>query len=492
MIETGELDPAVARRRAVRGVAHLALRTAATHVCILVGTVVLARILEPQEFGVYAVLLFALTFFQLFGDAGLGAALIQSRETPSERALANVFTLQTLLAVAAVAVAWMFAPAIHLLWTKLPANAPSLLRAMSVAFVVTTLRVVPSILLERRLRFGVIAIAEVAQVVVFYVTACACALGDLRAWTWPVALLAQAITGATIVCLAQPWRPRFALDGETLRPLLRFGLPFQLKNFVGFANGAVTPLYAGSVLGPASVGLIGWGQQLAYLPLKLVEIVARVSFPLFSRLQYDRDALARVLERALQLCAAAVFFTTALFLTAGPNITVLVFSGKWLDGLVPLQAFSAALIIGFVSPVVAAVLDAVGRPGVIAKLAVGWTVLNWIVVPIATWKWGMNGFVLGYCVHVVVGNVLLLLLLPRVLPGVRLFRPLLAPALGGIGVATLGWFVLRPWSTTPLRLAIGVALALTAHVAIIAATDPRAIGAARRLLAPGATTGPAA
>ncbi len=481
MREAGDLDGRQAGRRAARGVVLLAARSGATQLVAFGGTVVLARLLDPREFGVFAVLQFALTFFQFFGDAGLGAALVQRKEAPSPRALASVFTLQALLAAAVTAVVWIAAPAVSLVWTSLPADAAWLLRAMSLTFLVTTLRVVPSILLERELRFGAIAAAEVAQVAAFYLAACACAAGPLRPWTWPVAMLAQAVTGAALVCVGKPWRPRLALDRAILKPLVRFGLPFQVKNVVGFANGAVTPLYGGMVLGPTAVGLIGWGQQLAYLPLKLVEVVARVSFPLFSRMQYDRWALARVFERALQLCAAAVFFTSALFLTAGPNITRVVFSDKWLGGLVPLYAFSAALLIGFVSPVVGAVLDALGRPGIIARLAVAWTMLNWIAVPIATWKWGFGGFALGYCVHVVLGNLALLLVLPSLSPGMRLLRPLVAPLLGGLAVAALGWLVLRPWATTPFRLGAGVAGALAAHLVVFALADPTAVEDARRL-----------
>lgn len=460
----------------------LGVRTVAANALVFAGTIVLARMLDPQEFGVFAVLQFALTFFQLFGDAGLGGALIQRQEPPSELALATVFTFQSILAVAITAILWLAAPALPLVWHGLPADAPWLLRAMSLGFLLTTARVIPSLLLERELRFGVVAVAEIAQVVAFYAAAIACATGGLRAWTWPAAVIAQAVTGAGILCAARPWRPRFALDRASLGQLLRFGVPFQLKNLVGFANGAVTPLYAGAALGPGAVGLIGWGQQLAYLPLKVVEIVARVAFPLFSRMQYDRDRLARVLERALQLCASGVFFTTALFVAAGPTITVVVYSEKWLGGLLPLYAFSTVLLVGFVSPVVGAVLDALGRPGIIARLALGWTALNWVVVPLATWRWGFQGFVLGYCVHVVVGNFALLTVLPSVVPGARLLRPLLAPAAGGTVVAALAWWVLRPWATTVPRLGLGVAALLAVHLAVFVAFDRDALKSLRTFL----------
>lgn len=483
-----EFGPTQVSRRAARGMVLLAVRSIVIQLVTFAGTVVLARALDPQDFGVFAVLQFALTFFQLFGDVGMGAALVQRKETPSGRALASLFTLQTLLAVAITALIWAAAPAVTLVWANLPANSYVLLRAMSLSFLITAVRVVPSILLERSLRFGAIALAEVAQVVAFYFVACACALGGLRAWTWPAGLLAQAVTGTAVVFIAHPWRPRLALDGDTLRSLVQFGLPFQFKNLIGFANGAVTPLYAGSVLGASAVGLIGWGQQLAYLPLKLVEVVGRVSFPLFSRIQHDRRSLARALQRMLQLCAVGVFFSSALFLTAGPNVTTVVFAEKWLAGLVALYAFAAVLVVGFVSPVVGALLDAVGRPGVIARLAAAWTALNWIVVPLATARWGFEGFIYGYCVHVLVGNVALLLLLPGIVPEVTIVRPLLAPFLGGIAVAAVGWFVLRPLATTPFRLGVGVGLAAAIHLVIVAIGDPDSVADVRRLLGRGSTS----
>ena len=485
MGETAPTEASLARRRAARGVVLLSLRTVLTQVLVLAGTIVLTRTLEPEDFGLFAVLQFALTFLQFFGDAGVGGALIQRPEAPSERALASVFTLQLLLGAGLVAAAWMAAPLLPLLWPSLPAVSTWLLRAMSVTFLVTAMRTIPSILLERGLRFGAIAAAEVGQVAGFYGVACACALAGLRAWTWPLALLAQALVGTLVVNAAGPWRPRLALDRALLGPLVRFGIPFQLKNLIGFANGAVTPVYAGMVLGPAPTGLITWGQQVASVPLRLVEVVARVSFPLVSRVSGDEDEVARVLERTLQACALGVFFAAALLLTAGPNVTVVIFSERWLGGVVALHAFSLALVVGFVSPVVGAVLDALGRPGVVARLAAGWTALNWIVIPLATARWGLGGFVYGYCVHVIVGNAAVLVAARTLVPRARLLRPLAGPALGALCVAAIGWTVLRPWATTPLRLVAGVAGALAVHLAVFAAVDPGAVRAARRLLGSG-------
>lgn len=479
------------KRRAARGVVLLLLRTGVVQVITLGGTIVLLRILTPEDLGTFAVLSFALAFFQFFGDAGLAGALVQSREEPSEQARRTVFTVHVVLAVALVVLVWVLSPAVALVWPKLPPGSALLLRAMSLSFLLTMVRVVPSIQLERRLRFGAIAVAEVVQVGAFYGVACLCALSGLGDWTWPAAVLAQAAAGSLVVFAASPWWPRFGLEREPLRAMLRFGLPFQAKNFIGFANGAVTPLFAGAVLGPAAVGLIGWGQQLAYLPLRLVEAIARVSFPLYARMQFEPAALARVVERSLQFAAFGVFFSTAILLTGGAQITTIVFSAQWLPGLLALYAFSAVLVVGFVSPVIGAAFDALGRPGIVARLSAAWTLLNWIVVPLTTWRWGMSGFILGYCVHIVVGNLAVLWMVRREIPEMRILEPLRAPALAGLGTAAFGWFVLRPFATTPLRLAVSLAAAGLVHAAIFAASDRQAIAIARDLLRRESGTDPA-
>jgi O-antigen/teichoic acid export membrane protein len=131
---------------------------------------------------------------------------------------------------------------------------------------------------------------------------------------------------------------------------------------------------------------------------------------------------------------------------------------------------------------VAAILDALGRPGVIARMSVGWTALNWVVTPLATWRWGFPGFVYGMCVPVVVGNVAVLFVVHHLVPEARLAKPLWGPAAGGLLVAAIGWFVLRPWADTPLKLAAGVAVALAAHLAAFAAVDPQAFRAAKELV----------
>src|SRR4051794_31103425 len=84
-------DVETIKHRARRGVLILALRTVLVQIAVLGGQVALARLLDPRDFGVFAIVQFALSFFTFFGDAGLGASLIQKKIAPTHRELSSVF-----------------------------------------------------------------------------------------------------------------------------------------------------------------------------------------------------------------------------------------------------------------------------------------------------------------------------------------------------------------------------------------------------------------
>jgi teichuronic acid exporter len=464
----GALAHGELRRRARMGVVLLILRTVAQQLITLCGTVVLARVLDPADFGVYAIAQFAMSFFAMFGDAGLGAALIQKREAPTQRELSGVFYLQIGFALIVMLVVGFGAGSVRLIWTDLPPGSEWLFRALSLGLLLTVLRVIPTILMERQLQFGRLATIEVTHSIAYYLVAVPLALAGFRVWALAAGALGQGIIALIVSLVARPWRPVLSFAPRMLRPILRFGLAFQVKLFVGFLSAAVSPVYAGMILGARPVGFINWAQTTAYFPLKLVEIVGRVTFPLYSRMNHDSKALADTLGRSLQVCSFGAFFFAAMFVGMGRQLIEVVFTAKWIPALPLLQIYSLALCIGFVTPVVASAFDALGKPHIIARLTIGWTILNWIVVLFTTPRWGIVGFVGGYCVHMIVGNIAVLYVMTRVLPGTHLARRLWAPGLAGLaawGVARL----LGGWVHGPLSLvaAVGACLAAFAVTMVI-------------------------
>ena len=136
------------KTRARRGVVILVVRTAFVQLTVFAGQIALARLLDPRDFGVYAIVQFALSFFSFFGDAGLGGGLIQKKVHPSQRELSSVFFAQVLIALGIIVVVFGAAEFSRLVWPDLPATGPWLLRALSFSLLLTALRTIPCILMD--------------------------------------------------------------------------------------------------------------------------------------------------------------------------------------------------------------------------------------------------------------------------------------------------------------------------------------------------------
>jgi lipopolysaccharide exporter len=472
----------VLRRRANVALAVLAGRTVVLQLTTLAGQIALARYLEPRDFGVYAVIRFALSFFAFFGDVGLGGGLVQKKEAPTDVEVSSVFTLQLLLATGIVAVVWAGAGLLDHVWSDLPTSGPWLLRILALDLFLTALRTIPSILMERRLQFAKLAALDVTLGLTFYATAIALARLHFGSNALVIAVVAQGALGAVLAFALNPFRPRLIIDRLALGPLVKFGIPFQLIQVIGFLNGAVTPIYAGAALGVRSLGFINWAQDTAYFPLKAVEIVGRVGFPLYSRLQSEPRALGESFGRAVHLCAIATAFFVALVFSMGANVIHVVFTDKWMPALPLLYVYAAAISIGFYTPVISAALNATGRPGLLLRLACIWVALAWIVVPLTTPRWGVQGYAYGYCFHVIFGNVMMMALTPRLVPHARLFRRLIGPACGGVLVYLAGHSYFAGWASTPWRFVGAVCGLLLLHLAFLLWVDFKGVRASLSLL----------
>jgi len=463
------------RERARRGALALLGRMVALQIIAFAGDVYLRRVLSPSDFGAFAIALFALTFFGLFGDAGLGGALIQQAQEPTETELRSIFCLQMGLSLVVAIVMAAGAPYLLRLWPDLSPDAVWLFRALSLNLLFLSARVVPTMLMERHLLFGRLAVLEVLLTVPFYATAALLARRGLGVFALALAVLAQGFFAMVGAYLMRPWRPGWAFDVPVLRPVVRFGLAYQAKNLIGFFTGAITPVYAGRVLGSAQLGLIDWAQRTASQPLRLVQAVGRIGFPLLSRLHDDPRRFAIVLERSVHVCATVSLLFVGVCFGLGPNFVRVVYTPKWLPALPIFYVFLGSMSLAFLAPIVQPALDARGKPRLTAQLSLAWTTAMWILAPFTTARWGATGFALALAVPTVLGNIALVVVLHRLTPQVRLWSRGWSAAAGAVVVALLGHYVLGPWAITPATLAAAVVALAGVFAGIVMLVDRSAL-----------------
>lgn len=365
------------KAKSLAGIGSLIKRQVATKVIYLVATVILARLLTPQSFGIYAIIAFMVQFFSTFGDVGLGAALIQKKGTLSREELATTFWLQQALVWTVALLVFALAPLAKLIYPQLPANAIWMLRVMVIAFVIASLKTIPAILLERDIRFDRIAQVDVVESLSFYGFAVIFAWLGLDVWSFIYAALARSILSVITVYLISPWRPERAFRFSCISELVRFGVPYQGNNVLAFIKDAVTPLFVGTYAGPAAVGYVNWARNFAFAPLMISEAFGRVAFPAFSRIQDNKELLGRTIERSIRMMTLIMFPVTALVVALAPELTHLVYTDKWLPGIPTFYYYCTSPAgIGVFLPLYIGILS-LGNARIILLLVSGLVVFEW-------------------------------------------------------------------------------------------------------------------
>ncbi|MEI6807379.1 MAG: oligosaccharide flippase family protein [bacterium] len=365
------------RRKSLASIGSMLRRQFIVYGILFSGNIVLAWILDPQVFGFYAITAFVVQFFSTFSDVGIGAALIQKKEPLTKEELSAIFWLQQILVAVAILLICATASLAFHIYPSLPLDGTWLIRGMALSLFFSSLRTVPAILMERSLDFSRIAWVDIAESLIFQVVAICFALTGMGVWSFIIAAITRSFSGTTLVYILSSWRPTLSCRFGTLKDLLRFGLPYQANNIVLFIKDSVTPLFVGIHSGAAAVGFVNWGRDFAFSPMVFSRSFGRVAFPAFSRLQRDPVMLGRAVDRSIRMITLIMFPVTAILFALGPELTRLIFSDKWLPGIVAFYFFcTSPFVVGIMLPLYSAIL-ALGEAKTLLKMSVLLLLLEW-------------------------------------------------------------------------------------------------------------------
>lgn len=434
-----ETDIATVKRKTVAGILALTTRTFLMQLMSMAGMLVLAIYLDPTVFGIYAIVTSLISFLNYFSDIGLAAALIQKKDHLSDQDLVSSFTLQQLLIGSLVTVSLIFSGQLGAFFGFDP-DGVWLFRALLVSFFLSSLKTIPSILLERDLNFQRLVIPQLVETLLFNAVAASAAVMGWGIWSFTWAVLVRGVSGLVVIWIIRPWRIRLGIDRSTIRGLLTYGVPFQANSLLALVKDDLLTLFLGKALPLGQVGYIGWAKKWSELPLRLImDSIIRVTFPAFSRLQHRPQELGRAIERLVYATALIIFPITALMIVHihGLVLTIPRF-GKWEPAVFSYTVFAMTSVLASISTPLTNALNAIGRIKTTLVLMVFWTVLTWITTTVAIAFFGYNGVSVAFLI-VALTAPLTLVAIRQHIP-VTIIPTLFIPFLGAITLLITAWF----------------------------------------------------
>jgi PST family polysaccharide transporter len=265
-------------------------------------TVVLARLLSPADYGLFAIALSVQLVGQNLAELGLPAALVRMQETPApelQRA-----TIGFLLAVTSAIVLAFFLLAFAIL-PALDASSKVLqvIATTLVALPIYAARAVPMAMFDRELRFGRVAAVEAADTVGFNLFALAAALAGLGVFSLAGAVPIGAVLGAGVAWLSPSAvrLPRFELS--RVKPLIGFGSRVSVLGVLYLGRDLGYVALIGAIGGAPMAGFYAMAKRLFSFPTALAAAVARVMLPTLSQSGEERPLrTARMLGQIALVC----------------------------------------------------------------------------------------------------------------------------------------------------------------------------------------------
>lgn len=396
MEKINTIDLETIKKKSVLGIVALTSRTFILQLVAFGATFLLTIFLTPQIFGVFYVVSAIIAFLSYFSDVGLAAALIQKHEDVTDSDLTTTFTIQQILVGFVTCLALVFSSRIATFYS-LDTSGLWLFRSLVASFFLSSLKTIPSVLLERRLDFNKLIIPQLLETVGFYVVAVFLAWRGFGIWSFSWAVIVRSVVGLIAMYIVSPWRISLGFSRSVAGRLLRFGLPFQMNSFLALLKDDLMTVFLGKILPFAEIGYIGWAKKWADAPLRLImDSVIRVTFPAFSRLQASGENLTKAIEKTLFGISLSILpITVGLVFYIQPLVGLIPKYTKWEPALPSFYFFAAAAFIASLTTPLTNALNAVGKIRVTLGLMVMWTTLTWTLSVVLITNMGFIGFSLA-------------------------------------------------------------------------------------------------
>ncbi|MBI2018506.1 oligosaccharide flippase family protein [Candidatus Daviesbacteria bacterium] len=477
---TQELTTDVVKKRAVRGAAILTGRNILIQAISFFSTALLTVFLLPSEFGVFFLVSAVINFMAYFGDIGFAAALIQKKDQLTEEDLKTVFTAQQVLVVVILIAVFIMTPLLQNIY-NLDYKAILLLWALGFSLLMSSLKTIPTVLMERRLEFNKYVVPQIAETIIFNITAVLLAWMGFGVTSYTVAVILRSFSGLIITYFIQPWIPSFSFSKQAFKSVLKFGVPYQANTLLAMVKDDGMILFLGSILGPSGVGLLGWAQKWAYAPLRFfMDQVIKVTFPAFSRLQDQKQELSNAVSKSIFFVSILVFPSLVMLNLLAPTLVEIIPKyTKWNPALTALLFISVTSALASITTPLTNTLNAIGKISITFRLMIMWTVTTWIFVPFLTIKYGLNGAATGFTIVGLTSVVALFVISKYV--SINYIQSVGKPVLATITMGLLVFFVRSIIGTSLTQVILMVAVGLISYTLSLFVLEPNILASFKKL-----------
>ena len=329
---------------------------------------ILARLLQPNDFGIIAILSVFINFSNLFISSGLGIALVQSKEV-SDLDYSSVLYLSIIIAFFLYAAIYVLSPVIASYYSQ--ESITNVLRLYSISILFSAINGVQSSILFRNLEFKKISIISFIPLFISGLISVIIAILGYGIYSLVVYSLLNGLLNVIIFALYSRWLPKLQFSISRIKVLFSFSYKILLSNLIEEIYKSIYPLIFGKFFSTKILGFYNFGKQIPLLLTSTINAtVTSVAYPLYSRKQDETDGLKKMLRKSITTANFVVFPLMIFISTLIYQLIPILFTEKWLPSLEYVPLFCVIYGLSHLDSYNFQAISAIGRSDVILKFQV--------------------------------------------------------------------------------------------------------------------------
>ena len=327
---------------------------------------VLARLLEPSEFGLVAMTGIFMSIAGIFVSSGLGTSLVQKKNV-DHLDYNTVFYAGLVLAAIIYTILFFCAPLISGLY-KEPQLTP-IIRVMGLSFFLYSFGTVQSAAITRELAFKKLFFRGLICTLLTGVIGISMAYWGFGVWALVISGLASSVINSIVMYYIVRWLPRLEFSFERLKKLWGFGLNLMGTSLMGTFFDQLKGLIIGIKYTAADLAFFNRGENIPKLVSNnVIGAINGVLFPAIAKVQDDKDAVKRAIRRTVKTTSFFIFPAMFLLFFCADKIIIILFTEKWSPAIPFVQVICIKYCFQVIGTANLQALKAIGRADITFKL----------------------------------------------------------------------------------------------------------------------------
>ena len=308
-----------------------------------VSTLILARLLAPDDFGLIGMVTALLVLADIFKEFGISSAIIQT-PTINHAQASTLFWINAAISITISLIIASLAPVIASFYEE--PRLEFIVISLASVFMISGLAVQHQALLRRQMQFKLLAIAEIGASVVSMLSAIIAAFLGLGYWALIISRFIRATIFTVSTWLICSWRPGQPSKNAQIGSMLKFGANFTGFRFTNYFSRNLDNILIGKYLGSQALGIYVLAYRLLLLPIQQINApVASVAIPSLSMLQDKPIQYAKYYHYAILLITSVGMPIVSFLFVEVDNFVLLLMGEQWSESIIIFRLLAPAAFV---------------------------------------------------------------------------------------------------------------------------------------------------